>query len=148
MKFKIFLITIFAFAFASPAFAFKADALKGLYEIISQSSPQTNKDKSYLLVDTNTLLIIWQKYASGDLPSDLVPYKDHGAIIAGFTNRNFTILVLEENATVGGGYMHISGDNTELELARQPNGQFQAGVVENQNLSRYLLAAPQPLPNP
>ena len=128
--------------FSANSFAFKADAFKGVYPILSPADP----DKpSYLLVDTNTLEVIWSKYASGPLPNDLADIKNSPVIIAAITNTNIVFLSLESNSLVGTNFLHLSGDGSTFELARQPNGQSQLGISQNGAISTYLLDVPSPL---
>ncbi len=144
MKQKIqFLLPLLGiFLFAVNALAFKADGFKGIYPILSPTTPGID---SYIIIDTNTLGILWSKYSTAPLPDDLASVKDEPAIIAAFTNRNLMFLTLESTAVVGTNFLHLLGDNTEFELVRQANGQSNVGVAEDGNLSNYLLGVPSPL---
>lgn len=150
---KAFLSLSLILLFLSPlhASAFKADPFRGAYEVLSggksrrDQSSRAPGQKKYLIVDVDTLANIWTKYGSGPLPADLIPYKDEPSIIAGFTFRDFLILSLERASLIGNGYLSVKAGESALELRRRPDGGFDGAVLENQNVSRYLLSAPQPL---
>jgi hypothetical protein len=138
------LALLFVVALPLNSFAAKATHLKGWYPIISQQNgaPAADEPKTeYFLVDTDTLAVIWDRYAGTALPADLESVKNEIAIITGFTNRDLIFLSLEKVTTVGSNFLAMSGDKKQMELRRRPDGSGSdlATVVEGA-ISLYRLA--------
>ena len=129
-----------------------ADALEGWYEILSESQVSGEPQelvRKYFLLEADTLEKIWAKYADGPLPENLVQYKNEPSILAAFTHRDTLFLTFESSALIGDGYIRIAGsNNTLLEMRRRGDGSSDLAVQENQRVSRYLLARPDPLTAP
>lgn len=145
-RFSIFCLSFFFFLPLS-SFANKADAFKGWYQIMSQSQSRKPIPKEYFLLDADSLQNLWHKYSSQDFPPDWNDLKEEPSILAAFTNRDFLILTLTKNALISDTFLQIAGGDRLLEMRRRPDGTFDMATKENQSVSRYLLAVPEPVTN-
>lgn len=141
---KLFICALAIAIIPAAGEASEASRFVGWYHILAPAQPK----KEYLLIDTGTLLEIWNKYASSPLPEDLQKYKDEPTILAGFTNRDFLILCFEQTAVVADRYLSVGGgQGDQLDLYRRDDGSFDMATKQNGNVDRYLLASPAPNPS-
>lgn len=149
---KTILVILLGFFISIQSWAYKADPFKGWYQILSGMTQPSEKlqmdEKKYMFIDSDLLKNIWTKYADGPLPKDLEEYKDEPSILVAFTHRDTLFLSLERGALFGNGYLAIQGSgNNMMELARKPDANFDLGLRENNQISRYLLAPPTEQPS-
>lgn len=136
---------LFTLSLASAqAHASKASHFKGLYEVLSEASPAAPVEKKYVLIDVDTLENIWARYATGDLPANLVPIKLEPAIIMGFTFRPGIFFNLEANAMVGANMLAMAGAETDrMQLMKKSESSYELTVRIKEVLSTYQLGPRQ-----
>lgn len=123
-----------------------AQAFIGLYQIV-EANESPVAEEEYLLLDADRLEVIWGRYADGDLPENLVPYKDEPVIIAGFTNRDFVILKFEEFSVIRGDYLRMEGADEQLfEILRLAGGGARVATRKNGIVNRYLTTMARDIP--
>jgi hypothetical protein len=144
------LSTLAFFAWVPTASAFKADHFKGIYPVISEHSAKPAglepEPQKVMVCDNDTVGNIWAHWGEGELPADLVPLKDHPALLLGFTFRDSLFFTLEENALIGPEHMAVPGANgKQLEIRRRPDGHFDVAVKDGA-VTFYEMGPKQPLP--
>lgn len=144
IKFALAALIAASIFLSQEAFAFKSSHFKGWYEVLSRKDLSS---KSYVLVDVDTLEILWGRYGEGPLPPDLEQYRNEPSILAGFTDRTLIFFLLERGALVSETYLALQGGGGDkFELKKRPDGKFDLGVRDKGHISLYLLDSPRESP--
>lgn len=148
MKNIFMLISCFLLSpiFSGAAEASKATPFKGWYEVLSRRDVAIEQ-KDYLLVDVDTLEVLWHRFSDSPFPPDLESYRKEPSILAAFTDRPLYFFVLERSALIGNEYLSLQGaGGDQLELRKRQDGRFDLAVRDNARISVYLLAPPKAAP--
>lgn len=127
------------------SFAGNASQFVGWYKVLS--STYTTPKTEFMLVDNDTLGVLWERYVESSLPDNLQQYKDQLTILTGFIQRDFIVICFEATSIITPRYLKvIRGESDVLELYQRDDGNYDMATREDGKIDRYLLAPPVPRP--
>ena len=142
-RFLMVLTLMGSLFFTGEAFAFRASAFRGAYEVFQEQNLNKFEEpapKKYVIVDVDTVAAIWARYGEGPLPPSLTPIAAEPSVLLGFTFRDGIIFNLEAKAIVMENLLAMpAGENDLMNLKRQPDGRFQLGVRIKGQTKMYQL---------
>ncbi|HEY8280647.1 MAG TPA: hypothetical protein VIH99_13540 [Bdellovibrionota bacterium] len=131
------------FFHAGEAFAFRASHFRGVYEVKSEHA-RDPEPKKYVIVDVNTVAVLWSLYGEGDLPEKLIPVKNEPAVLAGFNFRDGLFFTLEQNCMITDYFLGVKGgENNLFNLRKHDDGTNDSAVRVNGVTSFYDLGPRQ-----